>query len=579
MKNRNALNLLFRGFQVNLYENHLLESVSNELTGTPLSDGDFKANVKSKRHDITKAHTYLNKSIISPDLEIYTYFADYPEPVDTPNSTMTTDVAKLISSNETIFNETNDTNLIADVAAFIPSNETIFNDTDDSPFRIDLTELISPSETILNNTNENVDTEFADVDFDKTISDKTFLPSQDRKNDSDSAESFKPLPIPEEIHLNEHRNVKRHKTGPFPYLPPSETTRAPPISNHNFVSNGISVDLQRDGNVGHQLDVRFGSDNKEVTQSSQQQHLSDQNDAATFRQFSQQISTSKNRAQAYYYASIENNRPGSNYDIKPPPLQTYYPASIQNNYASHTMRPLQYRSTPLPASLPSIVYSPNAVKSLPKYVQQSVKIPVPPSLTAASNAQYYSAPYTNRPCDLPSNHPNEKVVVKIVPATGWYLNDEKERKSYFDAVAHGLLNENGFVYVNDVQRYSSQSTENVPRVWYSSSDSPQSPPPSPSYSPPSYYNSNQRWELPQYGSPVPVLQQQQQSQPRQLSSGRPLNAEDGVYRGETSYGVPLQSVGKLAGDNKNETYSLASLRSSSGASTSTDRIFNRQNVR
>lgn len=569
--------MLIRGFQLNAYENNLIEFVSNELTETPLSDDVSTANVKHKRQDITQAHTYLNKSIIRPEIEIYTYFADYPEPND-----MTTE-----------------SNMTVDLAKFVLPNEIIPNDTYDST---DLTEFVAPSETTPGNDTLRLHTEFTIHDIDKTIFDSTFLPSQQRKNDSDEVypnptDDFTPLPIPDDYyHQNEHRNVKRHKQEPFTYLPPTtETTPAPPITNQTFNSNGISVDLQRDGNEGHQLDVRFGADNKDVTRSSlqqKQQQLLDPNDLSSLRKFSQQIATSKDQAQAYYYTSFENNRPRANAAIQPPPLQSYYPASIQNNYASRTVRPSHYRSTPIPASLPSIVYSPNAVRSLPNYVQQSVKIPTPPSLAAASNAQYYStpaitSPYTNRPCDLPSNRPNEKVVVKIVPANGWYLNDEKERKSYYDAVAHGLLNENGFVYVNDVQRYNPASTENVPIVWYSSSVSPQSPPPPPTYSPQSFYRSSQQWELPRYGSPVPVFQQQQQQQrqpeSRQLSSsdGRPANAEDRIYTGDTSYSVPLQSVGKLAGDNKNQTYSLASLRSSRGTSTSssTDRIFNGQNVR
>lgn len=583
----------------------MIEIVSNELadTDTPLPE-----HVKNKRHDITRAHTYLNKSIISPDIEIYTYYADYPERNDTMNnSTMTIDQAKLISPNET---------------------STIPKDTQDSTFRIDLSEFDPPSETTTTYTNDNADTvspeltesgwttentpnhkdkKFSISDIDQTIFDSAFLPPKITKNDAEEfyvpREKFNPLPIPDYYYRNEHKNVKRHKSDPFTYLPPTQTIPVPSITNKKLNSNGISIDLQRNAHDGHQLDVRFGTD---VTQ---QQQQFDHKDSSTLQQFSQQIATSKDSAQAYYYTSFENYRPRANNAIQPPPLQSYYPASIQNNYASRAVRPLQYRSTPIPASLPSIVYSPTAVRSLPNHVQQSVKIPIPPSLEAASNAQYYSAPaitsqYAPRPCDLPLNGLREKVVVKIVPANGWYLNDEKERKSYYDAVANGLLNENGFVYVNDVQRYNSESTQNVPTVWYSSSVAPQAPPPSPTYPAPPLYRSNQRWELPQYGSPVSVLQEQQPRQPesrqllsssspltsslqaRQLTStseGSQLEPDDRVYNVDTSYSVPLQSVGKLVGDNRNETYSLASLRSSRSASnsnsSSTDRILNGQNVR
>lgn len=663
MKNRKALNLLFSGFHLNLFENDLIEVDSNELS--PLFDDASAENVKNKRHDITHANTYLNRSIIRPDVQVYTYFAGEPDPNDMTDSTLPDDLAKLFPPNKTVPVETINNPTTIDVeksidtarvetkfdmidstprvdqVRVVPSNETVpvetesgstdiplrfdlptifssnettpietqfkesnstvsldvaepdsrnkatLADTTDSPFRIDLTELVPPRKDTPHDSNDkerNVYSDFAHRDFDHTIFDRTFLPPWQRQPIGSTAifapiQDFQPYAVVDDYYLIRHRNVKRDKNEPVPYLPPTE---APPITSNKLISNGFS-DLQRANYADQQLDVQFGSDNKEVTRASHQQL--DQNDSSTLRKFAQQISTSKSNAQAYYYASIEN-RPQANYGIQPPPLQSYYPASIQNNYASGTIRPLNYKPTPIPASLPSVVYSPTAVRTLPNYVQQSVKVPRPQSLTAASNAQYYSssaipAPYGSRPCDFPSNRPNEKVVVKIVPANGWYLNDEKERKSYYDAVARGLLNENGFVYVNDVQRYSPQSTQNI--VWYSSSAPPQSPPqppsPSSSYIPSSYPRRNQKWELTQHGSPVQVLSQ---PGPVELSTfKRQVEPENSAYRGETSYNVPLKSVGQLAGDNRNETYNLASLRSSSGDSSnsSTDRIFNRRNVR
>lgn len=674
MKNRKALNLLFSGFHLNLFENDLIEVVSNELT--PLYDDTSAENIKNKRHDITHANTHLNRSIIRPDVQIYTYFAGEPDSNDMTDSTLPDDLAKLFAPNKTVPAETKnnstpidvekniqtahvetkfdmiDSTPRVDLVRVVTSNETvpvktesgssdiplrvdlptIFSSnetapiemqfeksnstvsidvaepvsrniatpthTTDSPFRIDLTELVPPTYDPPNDSNKKDEknySDFAHRDFDHTIFDRTFLPPWQQQPIIRTflplwqqrpifapIQDFQPYAVVDDYYLTRHRTVKRDKNEPLPYLPPTEATLAPPITSNKFISNGFS-DLQRNNYADQQIDVRFNMDNKEVTRASQQQL--DQNDSSTLRKFAQQISTSKSNAQAYYYASIDN-RPQANYGIQPPPLQSYYPASIQNNYASGTIRPLNYKPTPIPASLPSVVYSPTAVRTLPNYVQQSVKVPRPQSLTAASNAQYYSssaipAPYGSRPCDFPPNRPNEKVVVKIVPANGWYLNDEKERKSYYDAVARGLLNENGFVYVNDVQRYSPQSTQNI--VWYSSSAPPQSPPQSPSpsssYIPPSYPRSNQKWELTQYGSPVQVLSQ---PRPVQLSTfKRQVEPENSAYRGETSYNVPLKSVGKLAGDNRNETYNLASLRSSSGdgSNSSTDRIFNRRNVR
>lgn len=46
---------------------------------------------------------------------------------------------------------------------------------------------------------------------------------------------------------------------------------------------------------------------------------------------------------------------------------------------------------------------------------------------------------------------NRNVEVKIVPALGFALNDPKEREAYYEAVSRGLLGENGAVYVNKVQ--------------------------------------------------------------------------------------------------------------------------------
>lgn len=639
---------------MNLYENDLIESVSNELSEAPLSADVPMENVKSKRQDITHADTHLNRTSIGPTAEVYTYFADYPEPNDSTDSTVTIDQATFVSSNEYKPGDIRDSGFDSlagttprypsdslNTELFPPYAETAadnpnafvqpFKSTSSSTNDSENTDDAAPNGTDAHDGSEAQYTRFggfaspdggfydnapfnppiattpsstAILDIDKTIFDSTFLPPKDQKNDSNDFYAptgrYVPLPIPYDYYfLREHRNVKRHKSDPITYLPPTKTTPAPQITNQKLNSNGISVDLQRDGQDIHQLDIRFGADNKDIprTFTPQQQRL-DNNDSSSLRKFSQQIASTKNHAQAYYYTSFENNRPRANHVIQPPPLQSYYPASIQNNYASHSARPLTYRSTPIPASLPSIVYSPTAVRTLPNYVQQSVKIPIPPSLAAASNAQYYSAPavtspYTSRPCDLPPNRPNEKVVVKIVPANGWYLNDEKERKSYYDAVAHGLLNEDGFVYVNDVQRYSSEPTQNVPIVWYSSSATPLLPPQSPTYPSPPAYHSSQKWELPQYGGPVPVLQEQHPQQPESRQSSSSLSSsssfvsdenrsetEDSAYNGASSYNVEQQSVGKLAGDNKNQTYSLASLRSSRGASTSssTDSNLNERNV-
>lgn len=220
-----------------------------------------------------------------------------------------------------------------------------------------------------------------------------------------------------------------------------------------------------------------------------------------------------------HFTTIEN-RPVQRYSIDPPPpLQNNYPAAIQNNPSSITQ---YYRSHPkysasvVPASLPSIVHP--TYNAAPSIVAASTKL-------TASHQSAQRRQHT----------PKDSVIVKIIPANGWYLNDENERKSYFDAVKRGLLNENGYVFVNNVHQSTNNGPEPrnagkrifaEPSIPYSHRP-PQPPPPPP---PPTSH---------------PISLQLS----RRESTNHIADEDEGTFfKGVSSYDTPLSSVGKLSGD-------------------------------
>lgn len=297
---------------------------------------------------------------------------------------------------------------------------------------------------------------------------------------------------------------------------------------------------------------------------------------------------------AYVLTEIEN-RPLVNFNIPHPPLQTVYPKSIQNNVESRVVnRPTlnrQYSSSSIPLSLPSIVHEPsNTVATIQN---------VPDSFASSlSNVQRYSSSpvitstYSNRESFSNSNV-REKVVVKVVKAPGWYLNDPNERSSYFEAVAHGLLSDNGLVYVNNVQKESAgqnapinspttSSNIGTPANSYTQTSPNQSP--SVAYSPkniippallqsqaqytsgnPTQYNSYNYWPpcatsaySQSISTAIPQLPLQSQTQTQSQYQKRSSN--DPYTTGQSSYNVNLDSIGKLAGDGNPHQYNFASLR-------------------
>lgn len=296
--------------------------------------------------------------------------------------------------------------------------------------------------------------------------------------------------------------------------------------------------------------------------------------------YNKQIVQQAPAQQAYVYTEIENRPPVNavNPNIPHPPLQTVYPKSIQNKVESRVVnRPApirQYSAPPIPSSLPSIVHQPsNTIATIQN---------VPSAYT--SQAQSYSSPvitstYSNREIYSHANSAaREKVVVKVVKAPGWYLNDANERRSYFDAVAHGLLSDNGLVYVNNVQKENSQLAQNSPTSGLSAPLAPANagppgylpngiPPPAPLQSQSAYTTGTvQTFNGINYCPcafthplQVPQSHTQIQAHSRQQRKKRSATAGD-LYSGPSSYDVGQQSVGRLAGDNLQYEYNLSSLR-------------------
>lgn len=180
-----------------------------------------------------------------------------------------------------------------------------------------------------------------------------------------------------------------------------------------------------------------------------------------------------------FSAAIDNRPISIKNKLQYPSIQNNYPKQIQNNnYNFNTNPNIRKKSitSSLPPALPSII-SP----------AQS-----PASINSISNHHIARQNHQNE-------NSNEQVIVKIIPSNGWYLNDAEERKSYFQAVANGLLNENGNVYVNNIQK--SQNRRN-------------------NFEPHAVTEPSESTDL----------------------------AEDIYFTGPSSYQLPLSSVGKLACD-------------------------------
>lgn len=458
------------------------------------------------------------------------------------------------------------------------------NDSSSRVLTIDLRKFLLLSDTLQAPGNDTNDEEYADIDIDREALLSGLIPVNAPNVSSDHLTSinnllpneFAPLPLPYyEPSFDDQKQLnKRQKNDIQPFL--IRTYASEDTTGDDDEAEAADADEQMTLSNAKTVELQNGE------KSTGTRPVHDQEDSASQKH----VSHASSGHEAYLYTTIEN-RPIASYQLPHPPLQHEYPKSIQNNYAPSARvvnRPPPSGSTfnpPLPQSLPSVVHEPNAVLALQnsRPVPSSPAIPLPVPLGAATThsqstssqyASYYAAPisssFSNREHHsqhqpLVKSQPKEKVVVKIVPADGWYLNDENERRSYFNAVAHGLLNENGYVFVNDVQRVGSQPNQNVfslPSV-YQSSQTSQSTSQAQQQA---QYQFSQRYGTPQNGAAAP---EPRQVSTREISSAafssiNSARTSEKAYRGRSSYTVPLSSVGKLAGDNEPYNYNLASLR-------------------
>lgn len=379
------------------------------------------------------------------------------------------------------------------------------------------------------------------------------------ENQTNIEDTSLPIPFSHIFHkvINSiHRNNNAAKNFVKPHITDSDD------SYGYLVTDPIYVNSQKgssERSPEFDIDVRFNTGNDQVEQATQRQLLDQQDSASQKFQYS---------AQAYHYTTIEN-RPPVTYTLPHPPLQDEYPKAIQNNYVpkaqlAYQTSAQQYAplSVPIPSSLPSIVHRPDPtpIRSIVNRPPVAASAPARPAGSASPpQPQYFSSPvitstYSNRDTygQAQNSDVQEKVVVKIVPATGWYLNDEKERQSYYNAVSQGLLSENGYVFVNDVQRVSGQSSPcetSNPTVPCSTSNNAPSLPQYPFH--PQYTPTQPPW-LHRYREQLP--------DPRHTSTEIRSTRQDEALKGKTSYNVPLMSVGKLAGDSDRiNNYSLSSL--------------------
>lgn len=251
------------------------------------------------------------------------------------------------------------------------------------------------------------------------------------------------------------------------------------------------------------------SNQHSYTYSSNQQAYSAYNQYNSQPQYQQQQQPQQQQyQQSIHYATIDNRPSSVQSSFQAPPLQSNYPVSIQNNPQSQTSYhsvinryiPPAY-ALPVPSAIPS---------SLPSIVH-----PTHPASQYSSQQSHSTGT-----SQLSRTAQDDKVVVNIIPANGWYLNDATEKQSYLNAVSRGLLTDKGFVYVNNVQ-----SGQQQPRS-------------------------------------LGVVDVQQPQGRSQIDID-----EEAFFRGSSSYESPLNSVGKLPGDSDSVSYLDSSTPASSSSPT------------
>lgn len=257
----------------------------------------------------------------------------------------------------------------------------------------------------------------------------------------------------------DNQTDKRHPAVPHP--------TADDILTHEDFINELQRD-KVDADKKFDIDIRFNGESEETAPSTQRQVI-DQEDSASLHKYSHQFSPD-----AVHYITLDN-LPRPDLELTHPPLRSDYPAALQNNLIPKARIAYQPTATQYTPQLPPITVSATQPLSIPLPATLSSAVqPVsnvfasPPSLPPPahqllpqpqSQLSYNYASASNVVQSPIADDTKEKVVVKIVPATGWYLNDAAERRSYYDAVSRGLLRENGFVFVNDVQRPQQQQQQ------------------------------------------------------------------------------------------------------------------------
>lgn len=299
-------------------------------------------------------------------------------------------------------------------------------------------------------------------------------------------------------------------------LPTSADTDNPIIGSKRTIEPSLEV-VTKDKDWSYytktmfvpQRNLRNPTRDHEAASSNQQQNYayssSQYSQYNSYPQYQQQQQPQHQPQQPIHYATIDNRPKPSQTNFQAPPLQTNYPASIQNNPQSQTSyHSVSNRYIPSVPSVPIPIPIPSSIPpSLPSIVHPTSQY---------STQQSHSFPTNQSPRTTSSN---EKVVVNIIPASGWYLNDANERQSFLDAVSRGLLSEKGFVYVNNVQSNQRQSNLNS--------------------------------QQPQGRSQIDI-------------------DEEAYFRGSSSYESPLNSVGKLSGDSDSVSGYLDSSTSASSPS-------------
>lgn len=157
---------------------------------------------------------------------------------------------------------------------------------------------------------------------------------------------------------------------------------------------------------------------------------------------------------------------------------------------------------------------------------------------------------------------NERVVVRVVPALGFSLDDPNERRAFFQAVSNGLLGDNSVNIIQSQQSRHSLNPKQLANFNFfpikSNAGLGSKPilnqrggpiePPSPNRFRPlggNFYNNNQHLNSLRFNSARDELIHQQQPN---FEEAYDVESKPSIFKGSSSYTVPLNSVGRLETD-------------------------------